>query len=57
MPKGVVAMWCNPLNFLLEQTGKVDSIPDRAPPLEHHDKGLWTQLACGYFFDLSTCTK
>ena len=32
-----------------EQSGGVGSIPGRAPPLEHHDKGSRTRLALRYF--------
>ena len=36
--EGVVAQWCNPLTLQSEQSGGVGLIPDRAPPLERHDK-------------------
>ena len=39
----VVAQCCNPLTLQPEQSGGVGSIPIRAPSLEHHDKGSWTQ--------------
>ena len=51
--EGVVAQWCNPLTLKPEQSGGVGSIPGRTPPLERHDKGLWTQVVLSYFCDPS----
>ena len=50
----VVAPLCNPLTLQPEQSGGVGSSPGRAPPLERHDKGLWTRLGLLYFRNPST---
>ena len=40
---------CNPLTLQPEQSGGMGSIPNsKTPPLEHHDKGLRTQLVLNY---------
>ena len=47
--EGVVAQWYNPLTLQPVQSEGVGSMPGRAPPLEHHEKGSRTQLALSYF--------
>ena len=51
--EGDVALWCNPLTLQAEQSGGEGSDPDRAPPLERHDKGSRTRLDALFFCDPS----
>ena len=51
--EGAVAQWCNPLTLRPEESGRVDSIPGRTPPLERHDMGLRIQSALSYFCNFS----
>ena len=51
--EGVVAQSRYPLALLPEQSGGMGSIPGKAPPLEHHDKGSRTPLGLFYFCDPS----
>ena len=37
--EGVMAPWCNPMTLQSEQSRGVGSKPDRAAPLERHDRG------------------
>ena len=46
-----MAQWCNLATLQSELAGGVGSIPDRAPPLGRHNKGLQTRLALRYFCD------
>ena len=48
--EGVAVQWRNPLTLKLGQSGRQCLIPSRAPPIEHHDKGLWTRLGLLYFY-------
>ena len=51
--EGVVSQWYNPLTLQPEQSGRVDSIPGRTPPLKRHDKRSRTRLGLLYFCDPS----
>ena len=51
--EGVVGPWCNPLTLQQEQAGGMGWSPDRAPPLERHDKGSQTRLGLLCFYDPS----
>ena len=41
--RGVVAQKCNTMTLQPEQSAGVGSTPSRTPPIEHDDKGSWTQ--------------
>ena len=51
--EGVVVQWCIPVTLQLEQSGGQGSIPGRLPPLDCHDKGLWTPMTISDFCDPS----